>query len=158
MGIEEESEEDEVRRVGRKLKREKGGDDLDNDFVEEVTMGSLGTGLGSEQPQEQGESHTETSTEEQELRINVEDENGAADKIQSLVLSRKTSNSKPTAKQPGLPFMFPCPKSHHELLSILEDVDEENVVTVIQRIRSLHHPSLSEHNPAKLQVCYKASI
>ena len=159
MGIEDDSGENEdVGRKSRKRKRERGGDDLEDDFIEGITTGGLGAGLGSEQPQESSEGGTEISADEQESSINFDDENDAADKIQSLALSRKTSNERRPVKQPELPFTFPCPMSHHELLSILDNVDDEGVITVIQRIRSLHHPSLSKDNPAKLQVCYSRSI
>ena len=46
----------------------------------------------------------------------------------------------------GLAYTYPCPRSHQELLDIVKDVSEEQLPTIIQRIRALHHPSLSASN------------
>jgi len=46
----------------------------------------------------------------------------------------------------GLAYTYPCPRSHIELLDVFRDVTVSNVPTVVQRIRALHHPSLSAAN------------
>ena len=51
-----------------------------------------------------------------------------------------------------LPYTFPCPSSHEELLDIVDGLVDQDNLTVIERIRTLHHPSLSPENPSKLQV------
>ncbi|CDR99224.1 hypothetical protein [Sporisorium scitamineum] len=53
-----------------------------------------------------------------------------------------------------LPFTFPCPATHDELLSLLEthQIDPKHIPTVIKRIRTLHHPSLAEDNKYRLQA------
>ncbi|SPO21562.1 related to NOP14 - nuclear and nucleolar protein with possible role in ribosome biogenesis [Ustilago trichophora] len=53
-----------------------------------------------------------------------------------------------------LPFTFPCPATHDELLSLLENhqIDPKHIPTVIKRIRTLHHPSLAEDNKYRLQA------
>ncbi|KAJ1033240.1 hypothetical protein NDA13_001237 [Ustilago tritici] len=53
-----------------------------------------------------------------------------------------------------LPFTFPCPATHDELLSLLEahSIEPKHIPTVIKRIRTLHHPSLAEDNKYRLQA------
>nr|CDI52239.1 related to NOP14-nuclear and nucleolar protein with possible role in ribosome biogenesis [Melanopsichium pennsylvanicum 4] len=53
-----------------------------------------------------------------------------------------------------LPFTFPCPATHDELLALFEDrqIGPKHVPTVIKRIRTLHHPSLAEDNKYRLQA------
>lgn len=48
--------------------------------------------------------------------------------------------------QGGLAYTYPCPRSHQELLKVLQDTPAEQLPTIIQRIRALHHPSLSATN------------
>jgi nucleolar protein 14 len=51
-----------------------------------------------------------------------------------------------------LPYTFPCPSSHEEFLDIVEGIVDQDIPTVVERIRALHHPSLGAENPSKLQV------
>ena len=51
-----------------------------------------------------------------------------------------------------LAFTYPCPQTHEELLEILQKVAVHDLPTVIQRIRALYHPKLSEQNKSKLGV------
>ncbi|KAJ0421024.1 nucleolar protein 14 [Aspergillus carlsbadensis] len=50
----------------------------------------------------------------------------------------------------GLAYTYPCPGTHDEFLKIIKDVSYENLPTVVQRIRALHHPRLHSENKAKL--------
>lgn len=50
----------------------------------------------------------------------------------------------------GLPFTFPCPQSHPELLQVLENIPLARLPTVVQRIRALYHPKLLSENKEKL--------
>ena len=52
-----------------------------------------------------------------------------------------------------LPFTFPCPTTHDEFLDIVNGIDLIDVPTVVQRIRTMYHPSLAEENTEKLKVC-----
>ncbi|OJJ46292.1 hypothetical protein ASPZODRAFT_133323 [Penicilliopsis zonata CBS 506.65] len=54
------------------------------------------------------------------------------------------------ANPSGIAFTFPCPEDHESFLQILEKVAVEDLPTVIQRIRALHHPRLHSDNKAKL--------
>ncbi|KAJ6014002.1 hypothetical protein N7540_008593 [Penicillium herquei] len=49
-----------------------------------------------------------------------------------------------------LAFTYPCPDTHEEFLDLIENVPTQDVSTVIQRIRALHHPRLHPDNKAKL--------
>jgi nucleolar protein 14 len=55
-----------------------------------------------------------------------------------------------------LPYTFPCPSSHEEFLDIIGGLADQDSLTVIERIRTLHHPSLSAENPSKLQVSFES--
>ncbi|KAJ5782219.1 RRNA maturation protein (Nop14) [Penicillium paradoxum] len=49
-----------------------------------------------------------------------------------------------------LAFTYPCPKDHASFLAIIKNVPVEEIPTVIQRIRALHHPRLKPGNKDKL--------
>ena len=48
----------------------------------------------------------------------------------------------------GLAYTYPCPRSHPELLTLIQDrtISPSDLPTVVQRIRALHHSSLSAAN------------
>ncbi|KAI3488771.1 hypothetical protein L1887_47112 [Cichorium endivia] len=66
--------------------------------------------------------------------------------------SSKAKSAPVTATK--LPFTFPCPATHDELLNLLEkhEIEPKNIPTVIKRIRTLHHASLAEDNKYRLQA------
>lgn len=49
-----------------------------------------------------------------------------------------------------LAFTYPCPTDHASFLEVIKDVPTQDIPTVIQRIRALHHPRLHANNKAKL--------
>ncbi|KAF2165484.1 hypothetical protein M409DRAFT_67297 [Zasmidium cellare ATCC 36951] len=51
-----------------------------------------------------------------------------------------------TSTGSGLAFTYNCPRSHPELLELVQDLPPDQLITVIQRIRALYHPSLSAAN------------
>ena len=57
----------------------------------------------------------------------------------------KTVKAAASVTATKLPFTFPCPATHDELLTVLEDhqIDPKHIPIVIKRIRTLHHPSLA---------------
>ncbi|KAJ9477395.1 Nucleolar complex protein 14 [Pseudozyma hubeiensis] len=86
---------------------------------------------------------------------------------EALTGSAKTGSSGKTGKagsalklkptlvtESKLPFTFSCPATHDELLSLLEkhQIEPKHIPTVVQRIRTLHHPSLAEDNKYRLQA------
>ncbi|XP_053407134.1 nucleolar protein 14-like [Mercenaria mercenaria] len=53
-----------------------------------------------------------------------------------------------------LPYTFKAPASYDELLDILEGHNMEDQLTIIERIRKCHHPSLAEGNKQKLEKLF----
>ena len=52
----------------------------------------------------------------------------------------------------AMAFVFPCPQTHSEMVSITSSIPISDHPTVVQRIRILHHAKLAEANKAKLGV------
>lgn len=50
------------------------------------------------------------------------------------------------ASASGLSYTYPCPRDHAELLDIVKGLPVDQLPTVVQRIRALHHTSLSAAN------------
>ncbi|KAF8592596.1 Nop14-like protein [Ramaria rubella] len=164
MGIDDNSEDEETQ-TGRKRKRNRGGDDLDDD---EDMLDGLGAGLVGKELQSRDKDNTGSGSEDEDTEPSREDEEEFDNRDDSELgeFRKELNDTSPDpslqhkeggqkhwhAKNQDLPFTFLCPASHDEFLSILEDIDDCNLSTVVQRIRSLHHPSLSKENAAKLQV------
>ena len=170
LGLDESEDEEEAGKTNRKRKR--GGDDLDDDFDEgPENFAELGAGLeghegasgsdseeGSEEDSEEDEDAEESDGDEEGFEHSdeaTEESEGEEGEHEQLVapkrLSKSTSKGKKKAKQ-ELPYTFPCPASHDDFLEIIEDVDDEDIPTVVQRIRALYHTSLGADNKFKLQV------
>ncbi|KAL5487963.1 NOP14 [Sanghuangporus weigelae] len=167
MGEDDKSSEDENGRSGKRARRTAAADDLDDDFIDEdeVEWDGLGAGLKGDASEEDQLSDEEAEEGEDDLSENDEDEDDAdegfeeSDDVADSVADSLVSGSKPTTTKKGkgkavgqeLPFTFPCPETFDDFLEIVEDVDEKDVPTVIQRIRTLYHPSLGQDNKFKLQ-------
>ncbi|KAL1841294.1 hypothetical protein VTJ49DRAFT_7239 [Mycothermus thermophilus] len=50
----------------------------------------------------------------------------------------------------GIPYTFPCPQSHDELLEAFKGVDVTKHPVAVQRVRALYHPKLDSRNKEKL--------
>lgn len=58
----------------------------------------------------------------------------------------------PTSSSSGnLAFTYPCPQSHEELLDITKSSNNNDLPTIVQRIRALYHPKLAVGNKSKLE-------
>lgn len=167
LGLEDSEDED-----GQPTaKRRKGGDDLDDDFHEEgeEEWAGLGNGLGVVPEHGEDEEDGESESLEDEEDEDDDDEGGEDDGEDGDIQDSEDEGgdlgehdifvpSSNGARQPGskmsseLPFTFECPSSHDEFLEIVDGLDDGDVPTVVQRIRVLHHPSLSPDNKHKLQV------
>ena len=115
-----------------KRKRKRGADDLDFDEGSGEWSG-LGAGLD------------QTSTPLSEASEEEAEEVGGTSDNESSAKGDAGSD-------------FPCPGSHEEFLQIIEDLDDEDVPTVVHRIRTLYHTSLGADNKFKLQVCSRRVI
>ncbi|KAJ4474993.1 nucleolar protein 14 [Lentinula aciculospora] len=150
LGLENSDSEDE----GRSRKRQRGGDDLEDDFdYEETGWNGLGTGLEGDQSREEDSdddgSDDNIVGQQEEDADESDSEDGDADEGAVSLLQKNNTPQKGKAKE--LPFTFPCPSTHEEFLEIVETVDNVDLPTVIQRIRALHHTSLASENKFKLQ-------
>ena len=95
--------------------------------------------------------------------LDSDEEEIAKGKTESLIggdaertVSKKSSSGKATSATAGtskLPYTFPCPVTHENLLDLIEKhaIATRDVPTVIKRIRTLYHASLAEDNKHKLQ-------
>lgn len=129
-----------------KRRNRRGGDDLEDDFRDDTPITFIGGGL-------------ETSNRKADVGDDDDDSGDSSDNSGSYELkdSLHRSNGKvPTEKSDSqakeLPFTFPCPETHDELLEIVASVSDKEIPVVLNRIRTLHHPSLAEVNKLKLQV------
>ncbi|KAL2178885.1 nucleolar protein 14 [Thermothelomyces heterothallicus CBS 202.75] len=52
----------------------------------------------------------------------------------------------------GIPYTFPCPQSHDEMLKIFEGIDVTKLPVAVQRIRALYHPKLDSKNKERLGI------
>jgi nucleolar protein 14 len=50
----------------------------------------------------------------------------------------------------GVPYTFPCPQTHEEMLEAFENVDVTGLPVAVQRIRALYHPKLDSKNKERL--------
>ncbi|KAG6867879.1 hypothetical protein C0993_009921, partial [Termitomyces sp. T159_Od127] len=167
LGLEESDSEDEGK---SRSKRKRGGDDLEDDFVDDSEWNGLGSGLmgtvnvnvddeaeisGSEQEGSSGDEEEDASSEVDEEEGEDEDdsENEAEEgEHEDLIQARNSLSGKSKGKAKEVPFTFPCPASHEEFLNIVDEISDDDVSTVIKRIRVLYHTSLSPDNKNKLQV------
>lgn len=172
LGEDGEDEDGDGKNHGKR-KRERGGDDLEDDFVQEEASGGLGSGLGevdmndeaSEDESEEEEDHDgsaddydETGDKDEDSGVEEGESSGSdlgdnsGGEFDEITTGQKSTKLKPPGVREELPFTFPCPESHEEFLEIVGEVDDTDVPTVVQRIRTLHHPSLAPENKLKLQV------
>lgn len=168
MGNEDDSSDEEEGPSRKRGRRAVGGDDLEDDFQEdgEPEWGGLGAGLGDSHADEGSNEEEEGSEgddgggseddisgdEEGSDDASDDDDSGSEVSLESHQHSHKKNSSVSRRDNAGLPFTFSCPKSHDDFLSIVDGVRDEDIPTVIQRIRALHHPSLAVDNKFKLQV------
>ncbi|AEO66051.1 uncharacterized protein THITE_2113840 [Thermothielavioides terrestris NRRL 8126] len=50
----------------------------------------------------------------------------------------------------GIPYTFPCPQTHEELLKAFEGIQVAKLPVAVQRIRALYHPKLDSKNKERL--------
>ncbi|KAG6891316.1 hypothetical protein C0992_009197 [Termitomyces sp. T32_za158] len=162
LGLEESDSEDEGKSRG---KRKRGGDDLEDDFADDSQWDGLGSGLTGavnvdEEAESSGSGEEESGDDEDEGSSEVdedEDEDDSENEAEEgehedLIQARKSASGNSKGKAKELPFTFPCPASHEEFLDIVDEISDDDVPTVIKRIRVLYHTSLSPDNKIKLQV------
>ncbi|PYI06250.1 Nop14-like protein [Aspergillus sclerotiicarbonarius CBS 121057] len=113
---------------------------IDDDLVETRSDASLSFIESDSEMDSAEESEEEQEDEEDEL-------------INGFTIPGLKSGDAPAAPEEpsdGLAYTYPCPGSHDEFLEIIEDVSMQDLPTVVQRIRALHHPRLHSDNKMKL--------
>ncbi|KAG1835751.1 Nop14-like protein [Suillus variegatus] len=166
----------ERRRMRRMLGEDgEGGDNLEDDFSGDGSFATIGSGLvrGIDQGVAQDDSEEEEDEDEgvgvdEDEETDCEDENSKVEEgsetsfgseagstsgseFDEITTNQKSAKLEPPGVRHDLPFTFPCPESHEEFLEIIGEIDDTDVPIVVQRIRTLHHPSLSPDNKVKLQ-------
>jgi nucleolar protein 14 len=145
-----------------KRRRLIGGDDLEDDFSSSGEWDGLGGGLESnlDNSSERGgvtddssDADSDVSEDETDQDRDSEPPWGGHTNASRSKLSDMERNGHQRLKASNeLPYTFPCPASHEEFLDAIEGIAEQDVPVVVERIRALHHPSLSADNPSKLKV------
>jgi nucleolar protein 14 len=153
--------------------RQRGGDDLDDDFLEEEgdDGGEFGLGPGLSGGQEaaavslddvgsefEGGGDEDESSEGSDEEASGDALDGLADALEEQEddfaipplepLVGTNRKGKKTASE--LAFVLPCPSEHEELIALLDTSNQ--LATVIERIKTLYHPSLAPDNNQKLAV------
>ncbi|KAJ5491525.1 hypothetical protein N7539_003092 [Penicillium diatomitis] len=117
---------------------------IDDDLVETRSNVSLSVDESDmEEKEVSGEEDGEESEEEDELINGMTLPTAGSATASTAVQVNQTADGK-------LAFTYPCPENHEEFLEIIENVSGQDLPTVIQRIRALHHPRLHPDNKAKL--------
>ncbi|XP_070540572.1 nucleolar protein 14-like [Ptychodera flava] len=57
-----------------------------------------------------------------------------------------------------LPYTFPAPSTYDDLRSIIGGYDTNQQITILDRIRKCHHPSLAEGNKEKLETLFSLLV
>ena len=145
-----------------KRRRLIGGDDLEDDFGSSGERDGLGRGLESKSDDSSesgdvtdGSSDADSDTSEEDM--NEDNDPGLPWSGLTNASGSKSSNAerngdKRSKSSNQLPYTFPCPVSHEEFLDVIENIVDQDIPVVVERIRALHHPSLDAENPPKLQV------
>ncbi|ORY07457.1 Nop14-like protein [Basidiobolus meristosporus CBS 931.73] len=180
-GLDSDSETEEAQ---PKRKRVAVADDLEDDFQEEeFEIDALGNkvpksydiqgGQSSEdESEEEGESGDEEmsgsgeeddSEEEGESEEEEEDysdldmdetEVASDDEVAQKKKSGKVSKKSSSGDKKELPFTFPAPNNHDEFLELIDGYNLEDQMTIIHRIRVLHHIRLGAGNRQKLETLF----
>ncbi|KKZ63978.1 hypothetical protein EMCG_01732 [[Emmonsia] crescens] len=119
----------------------------------------------------ESDSEAELSLDESDLASSADEEESEEEDdefIGGLVLppdaeadkGPATTNGKPSIASANndLAFTYPCPESHEHFLQIIKNAKTEDLPTVVQRIRALHHPRLDSDNKSKLATFSKVLV
>jgi nucleolar protein 14 len=115
---------------------------IDDDLVETNSNASLEIGE-SDIEEDSSDDESDGPDGEDELINGMTLPTDAFATASTAIEVNKESNGK-------LAFTYPCPKDHDSFLAIVKNVPVEEIPTVIQRIRALHHPRLKPGNKDKL--------
>nr|ODN95149.1 nucleolar protein 14 [Cryptococcus depauperatus CBS 7855] len=178
--VSDEQQDDGSRKRRRIEGKKPGADDLEDDYFEDETFLGPGLTreeiedtrlLGSEvdsnskeesenedDDKEEQESNSDlermgeeedSESDEDSMRDENEEEETLLDGVEPI-FKKPEKNTDNTSKVNEIPFTFPCPSTIDQFENILDPLEEDALPIVVQRIRTLHHPSLGEGNKEKL--------
>ncbi|KAI0650474.1 Nop14-like protein [Trametes meyenii] len=127
---------------------DEGSEEADEDEDEESEETSQ---VGSDDEGSEDEEGESVADEFESAEEDSGEEDGEAGESEALVQSSRKHRNRTGGVVKELPYTFPCPETHDKFLEIVEDVDDQDIPTVVKRIRALHHPSLADDNKFKLQ-------
>ncbi|KAJ5312888.1 hypothetical protein N7508_003718 [Penicillium antarcticum] len=116
---------------------------IDDDLVETRSNASLDIDESDIEEEDLSEDESEGPDGEDELINGIDLPSDEVAAASTAVEVNEAANGK-------LAFTYPCPKDHEKFLSIIKNVPIEDVPTVVQRIRALHHSRLHPDNKTKL--------
>ncbi|KAK0673259.1 putative nucleolar complex protein 14 [Cercophora samala] len=109
-------------------------DDEGEESDEDDESGS-GSGSGSEEEDSDDDEFTKGLLTESEAKQGI---------------FRLPTNNTKGSDENGVPYTFPCPQSHDELLEVFKGIDVKQLPVATQRIRALYHPKLASDNKERL--------
>lgn len=117
---------------------------IDDDLVETRSNVSLDMG-GSDMEEEDLSEEEESESDNEDELINgmTLPSTAASGAASTAVEVNQTAEGK-------LAFTYPCPSDHASFLETILGVPTQDIPTVVQRIRALHHPRLQPGNKEKL--------
>lgn len=157
LQVDGEADEEEDSDGGDLIAPEDGDSNSDADSEDEE--GGSGSDSGSEK--DENEMLADLLHPDEEESDAGDDFEGQTSLVDSSSTKSKSGSKLQTKKKKGgkeLPFTFPCPSTHAEFLDILEETSDDDLPVVIERIRTLYHPSLAEGNKQKLAVSFQYKL
>jgi nucleolar protein 14 len=121
---------------------------LDEDLIASGSDIDTDVGEGSDSEESASGSDAGSDSDDENEREPAADEE---DEFVQEILGESNANGAPSNTGAndtalGVRYTYPCPRSHAELLEVIKDVSAQEIPTIVQRIRALHHPSLSASN------------
>ena len=113
--------------------------DLDDDLIASGSEADLSDDSESEQGSEADENPQQNGVDEEDQFVK-----GLLGDVKAS--SAKVIDHSDVVNGTKLAFTYPCPRSHDEILDVVKDSPPEQFPVIVQRIRALHHPSLSSSN------------
>lgn len=154
-------EDDDEFGLGRGIKMratatELGFDDED-DFIIDDDLVASGSDIDTDEDEESA-SEAEKDDEEPESESDDEFTKGLLTGAESKHILFNESGKSSGDDQYGVPYTFPCPQSHTEMLEIFKPLALPKLPIAVQRIRALYHPKLDSRNKEKLANFSRALV
>ncbi|KAL2257666.1 hypothetical protein VTK26DRAFT_9331 [Humicola hyalothermophila] len=125
------------------------GFDDEDDFLIDEDLVASGSDLEIDSDDMEGEESVE---EEDESGEDSDDEfvKGILTEAESKDPVFQATSERKGDDENGIPYTFPCPQTHEEMLKTFEGIDVVHLPVAVQRIRALYHPKLDSKNKERL--------